>query len=57
MQTMIDIAKCYRKLKSSEESLCIMKEEIKIVPFKTKPNHTIVTKILYTMGVAYLDLG
>lgn len=30
---------------------------MKIVPFKNKPNHTIVTKTLYTMGLAYLDIG
>ena len=30
---------------------------MKVVPFKTKPKHTIVSKTLYTMGIAYLDLG
>lgn len=30
---------------------------MKIIPFKNRPKHTIVTKMLYTMGLAYLDLG
>lgn len=30
---------------------------MKIVPFKTKTEHTVVSKTLYTMGLAYLDLG
>lgn len=57
MKTVIDIAQTHREIKNSKESLSILKEEIKIVPFRNKPEHTIVTKTLYTMGLAYLDLG
>jgi len=34
-----------------------MKEQIKLPPFKNNKKHTIITKQLYMMGMAYLDLG
>ena len=57
MKTVIDIADSYRYLKDSQESVNILREQMKVIPFKTKPKHTIVSKTLYTMGIAYLDLG
>lgn len=57
IKNVIDIAQCHRQLKNSAESLQILKEQIKIVPYQTKKEHTIVSKTLYTMGLAYLDLG
>lgn len=58
MKTVIDIAQCHRDLKDSQQSVDILRDQYKnVIPFKTKPKHTIVTKTLYTMGLAYLDLG
>jgi tetratricopeptide (TPR) repeat protein len=57
MKTVIDIAQCHRNLKDSQESIDILRDQMKVVPFKNKPKHTIVTKTLYTMGLAYLDIG
>jgi len=57
IRTMIDIAQSQRVLKNSQESLSILKSELKIVPYKNIPKHTIVTKTLYVMGLSYLDLG
>jgi hypothetical protein len=57
MKTVIDIAQCHRDLKDSQVSINILRDQIKIVPFKNRPKHTIMTKTIYTMGLAYLDLG
>ena len=57
MKTVIDIAQCHRDLKDSQASVNILRQQIQVVPFKNKHKHTIVTKTLYTMGLAYLDLG
>jgi tetratricopeptide (TPR) repeat protein len=57
MKTVIDIAQCHRNIKDSQASINLLREQMQVVPFKNTPNHTIVTKTLYTMGLAYLDLG
>lgn len=57
MKTVIDIAQCHRNLKDSQESIDLLREQMKITPFRNKDKHTIVTKTLYTMGMAYLDIG
>lgn len=35
----------------------ILREQLKLVPYNTKPKHTILSKTLYAMGLSYLDLG
>lgn len=57
IKNVIKIAQCHRELKNSAESLEMLKEEMKIVPYQNRPEHTVVSKTLYTMGLAYLDLG
>ena len=54
---MIDIAQCNRDLKEPQNSVDLLREQIKVVPYRNKPKHTIVSKTLYTMGMSYLDLG